>query len=418
MSSARPILTAYYLVTIGLAVIGQGHGAAQSHWLPLPWYVAGLAGMPIELGAITVLHFGAARRQLKERAIPARLLSAGIAALAVYVNLVGNLDHHSGGKTSLTLVSVFFAGQSLIGYLIYCLDSESRRRDRLRISGDLAEAPPTYDLVGHWLRHPVLTVHARSLAKADPDLGTYGSFALARTELVREKRERKIAAELRDLVSASVEPRLAKIAALTLDPAEIAARLAANADYDGLAAMLGEKLTADAVMRGDRKRPRTGRTTTPDRTAPDRTASIIRTGLQNATGPAPVRQSAQVNPSPTPDRATGPDRSEKPAHTPTHSAASAPQPDRTTGPDRTDDNVESIDSGRIEVLDAIRRAVPECESWDGLRAAVANPRNKTITLNEVARRARMGKSRINKHLPHATDEQLPYLIPADREATA
>jgi hypothetical protein len=128
------------------------------------------------------------------------------------------------------------------------------------VKGDLPPTTPAYEAIGHWLRHPMLTVRARALAKADPRLGLYDSLAAARGEIRRERRQAAIAKVLHRKIRAAVDPRTADIAIAVYDLDEIAARLADRADYDGLTSLIAadlapERLAPDGLS-VPRKRPR------------------------------------------------------------------------------------------------------------------------------------------------------------------
>lgn len=173
------------------------------------------------------------RRRLGERAIPARTLSAAVAVFAVGFNWVGHGDHRQGA---------FFAGMSALGYTVWLVNAEARRRDQLRTDGKLPPTPPAY---GTWqrLRHPGITRRARLLFLANPQLGVHGSLAAARAQQRAEQRQAAIAQALRQKVTAAVDPLTARIAVATFDLDEIAARLAASADYDGLTTLIAADLT-------------------------------------------------------------------------------------------------------------------------------------------------------------------------------
>lgn len=250
MESPRTWLRRFYILVGLIALVGQTGAAVgwldlDLKWDVLTWGAAAVAVATLEVGGIAILGYAAARRRLNERALLARAVSAGVAAFAVTINWVGHRDANGDP----TIEAYFFAGMSALGYLVYLIDSEARRRDRLRELGRLPAPPPAYPL-GMWLRHPAITRRARALAKANPDLGTYSSYAQAEEELRREQRNAELGTALRELLAEGGDARMAKIAALTYDLDEIAAELRARADYAGLAERLGEKLTADAVLTG------------------------------------------------------------------------------------------------------------------------------------------------------------------------
>jgi hypothetical protein len=148
------------------------------------------------------------------------------------------------------LLGGFFALMSGLGFLAWWLDVENKRRDRLRARGQLAAATPSYELWGHWLRHPLVTRRARGFAKAYPQLGLYGSLEAARVTRRRERRNAALAHALRQRIRTAVGKDMADIAVLTFDMDEVARRLRGGADYDGLTALLGSELTAERVLHG------------------------------------------------------------------------------------------------------------------------------------------------------------------------
>ncbi len=221
----------FYLVVLLVALAGQVSGAVETLGIPLAAAVPAVAAL--ELGGIVVLANADVRRRLGERAVASRLLSVAIAASAVTFNWLAHKNHLLGG---------FFAGMSALGYLVWLMHTENQRRDRLRVKGDLPPTTPAYELAGHWLRHPWLTIRARALAKADPRLGLYDSLASARAEIRRERRQAAISKVLHRKIKSAVDPKTADIAIAVYDLDEIAARLADNADYDGLTALIAADL--------------------------------------------------------------------------------------------------------------------------------------------------------------------------------
>jgi hypothetical protein len=229
----------FYVVVLLVALAGQVSGAVEALGIPLAAAIPAVAAL--ELGGIVVLANADVRRRLGERAIASRLLSVSIAAAAVTFNWLAHADHLLGG---------FFAGMSALGYLVWLMHTENQRRDRLRVKGDLPPTTPAYEVLGHVLRHPWLTARARSLAKADPRLGLYDSLAAARAEIRRERRQAAIAKVLHGKIKAAVDPRTADIAIAVYDLDEIAGRLAAQADYDGLTALLAADLAPARLLPG------------------------------------------------------------------------------------------------------------------------------------------------------------------------
>ncbi|MEJ3741738.1 hypothetical protein WEI85_00350 [Actinomycetes bacterium KLBMP 9797] len=221
----------FYIVVLVVALAGQVSGAVQALRIPVGWAIPAVAGL--ELGGIVVLANADVRRRLGERATASRVLSALIAGWAVAFNWLAHDDRLLGG---------FFAVMSALGYLVWLTHVENQRRDRLRATGDLPPTTPAYELLGHWIRHPWLTLRAKSLAKANPELGLYGSLAAARAQIRRERRQQAISTVLHRKIRSTVDPATANIAVAVYDLDEIAARLAQQADYDTLTALIAADL--------------------------------------------------------------------------------------------------------------------------------------------------------------------------------
>jgi hypothetical protein len=249
----------FYVVVLLVALAGQVSGAVEALGIPIAAALPAVAAL--ELGGIVVLANADVRRRLGERAVASRLLSVAIATGAVSFNWLAHKNHLLGG---------FFAGMSALGYLVWLMHTENQRRDRLRIKGDLPPTTPAYEVAGHWIRHPWLTLRARALAKADPRLGLYDSLATARADIRRERRQAAIAKVLHRKIRSAVDPRTADIAIAVYDLDEIAARLAAQADYDGLTALIAAdlapaRLAPDGSL-AERPPARRGRKATPSQT--------------------------------------------------------------------------------------------------------------------------------------------------------
>jgi len=229
----------FYVVVLLVALAGQVSGAVERLHIPLLGAIPAVAAL--ELGGVVVLANADVRRRLGERAIASRVLSALIAAGAVAFNWLAHTNHLLGG---------FFAGMSALGYLVWLMHTENQRRDRLRARGDLPPTTPAYELVEHWLRHPAVTLKAKSLAKADPTLDLYGSLDAARAQIRRQRRHHAIAVVLHRKIRAAVDPTTADIAIAVYDLDEIAARLADSADYDTLAALINADLAPARLTAG------------------------------------------------------------------------------------------------------------------------------------------------------------------------
>ncbi|MFC5006338.1 hypothetical protein ACFPIJ_52020 [Dactylosporangium cerinum] len=186
------------------------------------------------------------RRRLGEHAFVSRLVGAVIAVAAATFNAAT----HDG-----PLLGGFFALMSVLGFVSWWIDVENQRRDRLRARGQLPPPTPKYELWGHSIRHPIMTARARSLAKMYPTLGLYGSLEAALVVSRREQRNAALAGVLRARIRSIVGSDLAAIAAHTFDIDEVARRLSATPDYDGITALLAMELTAERIVHGRHNGP-------------------------------------------------------------------------------------------------------------------------------------------------------------------
>lgn len=286
----------FYGVVLLVALAGQVTGAVEALHIPLIAAVPAVAAL--ELGGVVVLANADVRRRLGERAVASRLLSALIASWAVAFNWLAHGNHLLGG---------FYSGMSALGYLVWLMHTENQRRDRLRAKGDLPPTTPGYEIWGHWLRHPLLTARAKSLAKRDPKLGLYGSIDAARAEVRREHRHSAIAKVLHRKIRAAVTPTEADIAVAVYDLDEIAVRVAGMAQYDKLAVLVAEGLAPERLgVAVDR--PAGSPTDRPVRALTDRPTDRVNsrsdadrpTGSDTPGGLPTVRPSAPPNVRPTP----------------------------------------------------------------------------------------------------------------------
>lgn len=236
------MLVVFYVAVLALAFGGQVHGL---HDKGAPWPVAFLAATVVELAGVVVFQHAAARRRLGERATAALAVAVLVTAWSVTINYVGH-DHIWGPV---------LAGSSLLGFIIWVLVSEASRRDALRKARKLPPTPPAYELVGHWMAHPLLTLRARAIAKARPALGVYGSLDAAREAVRVERRQRALTRVLNARVKKQLGADHARLVAATYDMEQIAGRLRERADYDGYAAIIGGELTPTRIASPDSARP-------------------------------------------------------------------------------------------------------------------------------------------------------------------
>lgn len=229
----------FYGAVLVVALYGSATGAVAA--FDLPWWIAVGGIFALELGGVTFLSHADVRRRLGEHAAAPRTLGAGIAGAAATFNLITHRDHLLGG---------FFALMSVLGFLSWWLDVENKRRDRLRCHGLLPPPTPKYELWAHWAHHPVITGQGRRLAKAHPQLGLYGSLRAAHIVRRRAQRDTALTQALRARIRDAAGKDLTRVAVLTYDMDEVARRLQAAADYDGLTALLASELTAEHILHG------------------------------------------------------------------------------------------------------------------------------------------------------------------------
>src|SRR5262249_13762704 len=196
----------FYAAVLAVALYGTATGAVAQ--FGLPWWVAIGGIFALELGGGVLLSNAETRRRLGEHAALSRLLGAVVAGAAAAFNVLTHRSLLSGG---------FFALMSVLGFLAWWLDVENKRRDRLRARGQLAAAAPSYELCGHWLRHPFVTRRARGFAKAYPQLGLYGSLEAALVTMRRERRNTALAEALRKRIPSAVGRDSADIPVLHLN---------------------------------------------------------------------------------------------------------------------------------------------------------------------------------------------------------
>lgn len=201
------LLGAFYAAMAAIALYGTSDGIVRALNAPR-WLAVGLAGA-VELLAAALFAFADWRRTDKgERAIAARLLSAGVA-----IGVAGfNYYIHQGVIGQISL----FVGASLAAYCVVVLHTEARRRDRLREKGKLPEPRQTYS-IANWLASPRLVIEARHLADETPSLGRAGSLRAARAARAAAARRAAIIAVVHRDVAATEDRLAANLAVAALD---------------------------------------------------------------------------------------------------------------------------------------------------------------------------------------------------------
>lgn len=226
----------FYAVVLSVALVGSSEGASTKLGWPIFGSLAAVSAA--ELGGVVLSIHADSRRRLGEHAVMARVLSAAVAVGAVLINFFGHSDK--------PFQAYFFAGFSALGYTVYLIRSAAKYRDAQRAAGKMVDTAPAYGM-WQWIRHPAITCNARRLAIADPKLGTVASLDAARNAKRDAARRTAIAAAVRERVADRAGPVLADIATLTYDMDQVAAILAARADYHGLAGLIASELTAERL---------------------------------------------------------------------------------------------------------------------------------------------------------------------------
>ena len=240
MAPARLAYLFYGLAATG-AVIGQVWVALMHVPWPDDWpaVVRVAAVLPfafcLELFGMATAYLADERMRAGEHAYGFRILSALTALVAVGVIVVGHWP--------APYEVVGFGGLSVAAYTLWLLHAGARRRDALRAAGLLAGVAPAYGWYRR-LRHPVITARAAELAR-ERGLGLYESLRAAELALRAERRRPAIAAAVENAIRADhADPRMAEIAARTLDLDRIAAELESRADYAGWADRLAPAVLA------------------------------------------------------------------------------------------------------------------------------------------------------------------------------
>jgi hypothetical protein len=229
---------AFYVTVLLIALGGQVTGVVERIHLPLVAAIPAVGAL--ELGGVVVLNDADVRRRLGERALVSRILSAAVAIWAVAFNWLAHANHLAGG---------FFAAFSALGYAVWLTHTENQRRDRLRAKGKLPPTTPAYELWEHWIKHPLLTSRAKSLAKADFRLGLYESIEAARAAVRAERRNKAIASIMRRRVRVHApNPEAGELAVNSYEMDQVAAAIVAQANYAALAAVVASDLDPTRLL--------------------------------------------------------------------------------------------------------------------------------------------------------------------------
>jgi hypothetical protein len=226
----------FYVAVLLVAFGGQVSGVHEALHVPLVLAVPVVA--VLELGGMVILRIAENRRRLGESAVLVMALACAVGAFAVSFNWLAHSNHLAG---------FLFAFMSGLGFLVWVMSTEHRRRDRLRALGLMADLPPKYEFVTHWLRHPWVTLRARSIAKMSPGLGMVKSLGLAHEAMRRDRRLRGIQRVIKRKIRKAVDPITADIAINAIDPDRVAAEIMRRADYAGFTDLIMYDLQPDRI---------------------------------------------------------------------------------------------------------------------------------------------------------------------------
>lgn len=228
------LVNVYCLAAVGNSLAGQIEGAIDTLGLPVAAAVALVC--TLEVGAIAIFHAYDVRRRLGEPALSLLGLALAVGGVATWVNAA---THHG-------IAAVAYPAMTVLAIALYVVRAEFKRRDRARARGHGRPLIPTYELVGHWLRHPWLTRRAQSIAKrtveAGGTIGRYESIDAARAERADARADALLTAKLRDRFGAD-----GSLAAAVYDARSIAARMRAEAPNSAVADSLMAQLAADSI---------------------------------------------------------------------------------------------------------------------------------------------------------------------------
>ncbi len=234
--TTNTIRKVFYVAVLIVALGGQTTGAVEV--LDVPWWAALAAVAVLELGGVVIMRIAEVRRRLGESAVFVMLLAFAVGTFATVFNWIAHSNHKAGA---------FFAFMSGLGFLVWVVSTEHRRRDRLRENGQMSDLPPQYEFVTHWLRHPWITLRARSMAKAKPSLGLTGSLFHAELAMRRDRRLKGISRVLARKIRKAVDPVTASIAINVYDLDRVAVELERQADYVGLTDLIAADLLPSRI---------------------------------------------------------------------------------------------------------------------------------------------------------------------------
>lgn len=229
---------AYYLSVAMVAAAGQV--SAATYWSG--WHLLGVIPLVavLEFGGVVMAARADVRRRMGERAYAALAISTSVAGMAATINFTG---HMAAGQTIAAWV---FASLTVLGYVIWLVDTGYRRRDAMRAVGKMRAGRPAYGW--RWIRLRI-TLLALEIWRKDQDrlrrerrapeagISVDESWALARVARVTKR-------EMRQGGSSGGYDELALI---LYDAARVAEAARAMVDHEALARRIAERVSVDAI---------------------------------------------------------------------------------------------------------------------------------------------------------------------------
>lgn len=243
------VLGALYYTGLVSSALWGGTEAMVALWhiaYPQASFFVGLA----EVGGVYLAHMADVEQRKGSKPFVIWSLATAVATGAVALQLKG---HIAIGET---VQAYYFAGASALGFVTYVARSVHKRRQIRRDEGGLARPTPSYG-IEQWVRHPVVTMTARGLARnSDVAMSRAQSINAAKIQLGLERWIKMTVnsssgAKGPDGKPQPTDRRRAK-AMMTVHPTDlIAAELAEVADRDTyvrwLASMLDPRVMTGAV---------------------------------------------------------------------------------------------------------------------------------------------------------------------------
>lgn len=228
----------FYLSVVLVAAAGQI--SAATYWSG--WHLLGVVPLVavLEFGGVVMAARADERRRMGERAYAALAISTAVAAMAAAINYVGHLAVGQG------IAAWVFAGLTVLGYLIWLVDTGYRRRDAMREAGKMRAGRPAYGW--RWVK-PRITLLALEIWRKDQDrlrrerlapesgISVDESWALARVARVTK----------REIRHGGYSGGYDELSLILYDAAKVAEYARAMVDHEALARRIAERVSVDAI---------------------------------------------------------------------------------------------------------------------------------------------------------------------------